>query len=125
MSLYKKKYKITRKLTKTTDKIWITNHSNVEATLDDIIEKTRQIKEEGVQDRKVTTYNAVACSIGILETLIVISSLVYRASWLSNTTNFLYKGFCHKKVTKTQISRLSTENINPDDEVPTHPPTHE
>jgi len=65
------KYKIN--LTEATHEIWVTDHSNVEATLDDIIEKVRQIKDRRVRDRKITAYNAVTCSIGILGTLIVIS----------------------------------------------------
>ncbi|KAL6268262.1 hypothetical protein P5V15_001377 [Pogonomyrmex californicus] len=69
LELYKpiqREYKIN--FTEAAREIWITNHNNIEASFNDIIEKARQIKEKKLQNSRFITYSAATCSIGLLVT---------------------------------------------------------
>jgi len=86
-----KKYEIN--LTETTREIWISNHNNIEATFDDIIQKARQIKEKKFWEQWITMYNATG--VGILGTLMIVIFLAYQNSW--STTNHIYHECCRNK----------------------------
>jgi len=96
-NLYKptqKRYEVD--LTETTRELWISNHSHIEATFEDIIQKARQIKERKLQGQWTTAYSATGCIISILGTLMVIIFLFYQSSWIRSTANRVYRECCHK-----------------------------
>jgi len=56
-----KKYEIN--LTEATRELWISNYSNIEATFEDIMQKTRQIKERKFREQWITMYNATVAGL--------------------------------------------------------------
>ncbi|KAL6257287.1 hypothetical protein P5V15_012215 [Pogonomyrmex californicus] len=66
LELYKPIQREYKKINFTKPRMWITNHSNIEASFNDIIEKARQIKERKLQNSRFITYSAATCSIGLL-----------------------------------------------------------
>lgn len=71
------KYQIN--LTDAMQEAWISNHSNTETTFQDIIEKAQQIKNRRIQDWKISTYNNILCSIGVLGMALVIAVTLYQS----------------------------------------------
>lgn len=115
LNLYRpihEKYEIN--LTEATQELWASDHSNVEATFEDIIEKARQIKDRRTQYWQNTAYNAIACSTAILGTLALIAFFAYRTTVIRNTTNRIYEGCCRKKKeSEGPTPHPSAENKNP------------
>jgi len=85
-----RKYEIN--LTEATRELWISNHSNIEATFD-IIQKARQIKERKFREQWITVYSATGCGVGILRTLMIVIFLAYQSSWIRTITYTFINGY--------------------------------
>ena len=82
LNLYQPVYeKYNVKLTEATHELWQLNHSNIEATFDDIIKKAEQIKNRKTQEWRTIVHNTLVYAIGLLSTFFVITYFFLLSPW--------------------------------------------